>query len=166
MGLVHPSDVQKFILAVTRVSRNGEAATLRAKIRGDNRWLDLGCVIAAMCRHSPPRLGLALATISDLESDENSDRLGQVATRCCDGLDGMNHFRSQMPADSLSTRQWEILTRLVRGERVEDIAAALFLSTSTVRNHLTAVYRKFGVHSQAELLALLLRDSLEQPAES
>jgi DNA-binding CsgD family transcriptional regulator len=30
------------------------------------------------------------------------------------------------------------------------------VSESTVRNHLTAVYRQFGVHSQAELLAKLL----------
>ena len=53
-------------------------------------------------------------------------------------------------------RQWEILIRLVRGQRVKDIADALYLSPSTVRNHLTAIYRKFGVHSQAELLATLL----------
>ena len=46
--------------------------------------------------------------------------------------------------------------RLVHGERVSDIAAALFLSPSTVRNHLTAIYKKFGVHSQAGLLAKLL----------
>jgi len=33
----------------------------------------------------------------------------------------------------------------------------MFLSPSTIRNHLAAIYRKFGVHSQAELLAALLR---------
>jgi DNA-binding CsgD family transcriptional regulator len=31
----------------------------------------------------------------------------------------------------------------------------MYSSQSTVRNHLTAVYRKFGVHSQRELLDLL-----------
>jgi DNA-binding CsgD family transcriptional regulator len=35
------------------------------------------------------------------------------------------------------------------------IARALFLSESTVRNHLTSVYRKFGVGSQHELLSRL-----------
>jgi DNA-binding CsgD family transcriptional regulator len=42
---------------------------------------------------------------------------------------------------------------------VDDIASALYLSSSTVRNHLTSIYRKFGVHSRAELLAELLRTS-------
>jgi DNA-binding CsgD family transcriptional regulator len=45
--------------------------------------------------------------------------------------------------------------RLVRGERVPTIARDLFLGQSTVRNHLSAMYRKVGVRSQPELLARL-----------
>jgi DNA-binding CsgD family transcriptional regulator len=55
----------------------------------------------------------------------------------------------------LSTRQWEVVTRLLRGERVSTIAREMYLSPSTVRNHLAAIYRKVGVRSQAELLELL-----------
>ncbi len=55
----------------------------------------------------------------------------------------------------LSARQWEIMSRLLQGERAPAIAKELFLSPSTVRNHLSMIYRRFGVHSQAELLALL-----------
>ena len=54
--------------------------------------------------------------------------------------------------EELSSRQWQILERLARGERVAQIARAMYLSPSTVRNHLVAMYRKFNVHSQAELL--------------
>jgi DNA-binding NarL/FixJ family response regulator len=57
----------------------------------------------------------------------------------------------------LSTRQWEVATRLLRGERVSTIAREMYLSPSTVRNHLAAIYRKVGVGSQAELLELLRR---------
>ena len=60
--------------------------------------------------------------------------------------------------DELSPRQREIVSRLLAGERVTEIARALYLSPSTVRNHLTVVFRKFGVHSQIELLSVL-RDS-------
>jgi DNA-binding NarL/FixJ family response regulator len=55
----------------------------------------------------------------------------------------------------LSTRQWEVTTRLLRGERVSTIAREMYLSPSTVRNHLAPIYRKVGVRSQAELLELL-----------
>ncbi|HET6966176.1 MAG TPA: LuxR C-terminal-related transcriptional regulator [Acidimicrobiales bacterium] len=55
----------------------------------------------------------------------------------------------------LSTRQWEVLSRLVQGERVPTIAERLFLSQSTVRNHLATIFERFGVHSQAELLERL-----------
>lgn len=58
--------------------------------------------------------------------------------------------------DDLTPRQWEIVARLMRGERVPTIARAMFLSPSTVRNHLAVIYRKVGVGSQAELLELLL----------
>jgi DNA-binding CsgD family transcriptional regulator len=54
----------------------------------------------------------------------------------------------------LSPRQWEVLTRLLNGERVPRIAEELFLSQSTVRNHLADVFKKLGVHSQEELLDL------------
>ena len=36
-------------------------------------------------------------------------------------------------------------------------AADLYLSPSTVRNHLAAIYKKLSVHSQTQLLAKLLR---------
>jgi hypothetical protein len=35
------------------------------------------------------------------------------------------------------------------------IASQLYVSQSTVRNHLATIFHKFGVHSQAELLELL-----------
>jgi DNA-binding NarL/FixJ family response regulator len=55
----------------------------------------------------------------------------------------------------LSSRQREILVRLLNAQRVSVIAAELYVSPSTVRNHLTTIFTKFGVHSQAELLAVL-----------
>ena len=53
---------------------------------------------------------------------------------------------------SLTTREYEILLRLASGHRVASIATELYLSQSTIRNHLTAIFRKFGVRSQTELL--------------
>jgi DNA-binding CsgD family transcriptional regulator len=55
----------------------------------------------------------------------------------------------------LTIRQRDILVRVLAGERVKEIARDMYLSPSTVRNHLTAIYRRFGVHSQVELISSL-----------
>src|SRR4029079_7238727 len=57
--------------------------------------------------------------------------------------------------DRLSARQRQILAALLLGERTPAIAASMFVSRSTVRSHLSAIFRAFAVHSQTELLALL-----------
>lgn len=54
----------------------------------------------------------------------------------------------------LTTRELQIVTRLLDGHRPPGIARALFLSQSTVRNHLASVFRKLGVTSQEALLEL------------
>ena len=63
----------------------------------------------------------------------------------------------------MSTRQREIVARLAAGERVKEIARDMYLSPSTVRNHLTAVFRRFGVHSQLELISVLKDLSVPRP---
>jgi DNA-binding SARP family transcriptional activator/DNA-binding CsgD family transcriptional regulator len=57
--------------------------------------------------------------------------------------------------DGLPDRQREVVTALMQGARVHAIAAALYVSTSTVRSHLSAIFAAFGVHSQTELLIRL-----------
>jgi DNA-binding CsgD family transcriptional regulator len=70
----------------------------------------------------------------------------------------MAAFPTALRAAELSTltaREYEIVLRLAIGDRVRIIAEDLHLSQSTVRNHLTTVFRKFNVSSQNELLARL-----------
>ncbi len=63
---------------------------------------------------------------------------------------------ARVPAlNDLTSRQWQILTRLLQGERVPTIARAMYLSPSTIRNHLSVIYKRLGVHSQAELIEKL-----------
>ena len=70
----------------------------------------------------------------------------------------MAAFPTALRAPELSTltaREYEIVLRLAFGDRVRTIAEDLHLSQSTVRNHLTTVFRKFNVSSQNELLTRL-----------
>ena len=56
---------------------------------------------------------------------------------------------------TLTTREGEVLRMLLEGWRVSSIARALFVSEHTVRNHLKAIFRKLGAHSQLELIERL-----------
>ncbi|GAA4167544.1 helix-turn-helix transcriptional regulator [Gryllotalpicola koreensis] len=52
----------------------------------------------------------------------------------------------------LTRRESEVLRALGQFETVRDIAAALHVSPNTVKTHLQALYRKFGVHTRDEVL--------------
>lgn len=52
----------------------------------------------------------------------------------------------------LSAREREVLRALVAGRRVRETARSLGISLHTARNHLKAILRKLGVHSQTELI--------------
>ncbi|MDY7077855.1 MAG: response regulator transcription factor [Chloroflexota bacterium] len=55
-------------------------------------------------------------------------------------------------ASPLSEREIEILRLAKRGLPNPQIAQSLHISPGTVRNHLTTIYRKLGVHSRHEAL--------------
>ena len=59
-------------------------------------------------------------------------------------------------AAPLSYREREVLTFVVSGLTNQEVGARLCLSESTVKTHLTAVFRKLGIHSRAEAIALAL----------
>ncbi len=54
----------------------------------------------------------------------------------------------------LSERETEILRLAKRGLPNPQIAQSLHISPGTVRNHLSAIYRKLGVHSRHEALQI------------
>lgn len=54
----------------------------------------------------------------------------------------------------LSAREVEILSLANRGLPNPQIAQALHIAPGTVRNHLSAIYRKLGVHSRHEALQI------------
>jgi DNA-binding NarL/FixJ family response regulator len=63
---------------------------------------------------------------------------------------------SSVPTGELLTpREREILELLSTGLRAPSIATRLYLSQSTVRNHLSTAFKKMGVTSQAEFFELV-----------
>jgi ligand-binding sensor domain-containing protein/DNA-binding CsgD family transcriptional regulator len=59
----------------------------------------------------------------------------------------------------LTGREEEILRLVLRGARNKDIEHELFISASTVRNHISNIYQKLGVRSRLELINRIGRDA-------
>jgi DNA-binding CsgD family transcriptional regulator len=61
-------------------------------------------------------------------------------------------------AYGLSPREQEVTALIARGVATDEIAAELFLSVHTVRDHVKAIFAKVGVRSRGELVGRLLAD--------
>jgi PAS domain S-box-containing protein len=164
---IHRDDVAAFLLGLGRAIADGVASALHVRFRhADGSYVGLRFVVTPTRGGTAgPRLGIVMteeteqqgsdARVADLERHLWRIALEVQAAGVVDGLQRLPDPSEVPGLEDLSTRQWEIVTRLLRGERVPDIAAATFVSQSTVRNQLATIYRKLGVHSQTELLALL-----------
>ncbi len=62
--------------------------------------------------------------------------------------------------DPLSPRETAVLTAIAHGASVETAARELFVSANTVRTQLKAVYRKLGVNTRADAIAVAARRGL------
>jgi DNA-binding NarL/FixJ family response regulator len=63
-------------------------------------------------------------------------------------------------SDNLTIREKEILMLITQGIGNEMIAAKLFISVQTVRNHIKNIYDKLQVHSRAQVVAKAFREKL------
>jgi DNA-binding CsgD family transcriptional regulator len=66
-------------------------------------------------------------------------------------------YRTPTVSYQLSAREQDVLHLLREGYRPRSIAEILHLSPQTVRNHLKAIFRKTGTHSQEELIMMARR---------
>jgi PAS domain S-box-containing protein len=131
LDVIHAEDLAVLLFAFARATTDS-AAGVHVRVRQPGGgWTVIYAEPSALERDEGP-LPFALAVAPAAEPTRFDPR----------GLAG------------LSARQQEIAKRLLRGERVANIAAELFLSPSTVRNHLSAIFQAFDVHSQAEFIAL------------
>ena len=165
LGLVDPEDVEELRgLANDRVEPRSLPQIRFLLPTGGEVGI---CVLVAP--RPEPKPGIRFAMVGRIESyyPQQEDRVADLElrlrrigaeVRAAGLIDAAAMPALQHPELSeLSARQWEILSRLLEGERVPSIARNLFISPSTVRNHLSMIFQRFGVHSQAELLEKLRR---------
>jgi DNA-binding NarL/FixJ family response regulator len=70
---------------------------------------------------------------------------------------------ARTPLEQLTDRQRAVALLVAEGLTNEEIAARLFVSQATVKSHLTAVMRRFDIHSRT-LLAILVHREAVLPA--
>jgi DNA-binding NarL/FixJ family response regulator len=158
-GTVAPNNLE---VAVERLWEGLDLEPLGAEGRAGRRPFQVSGYAAH--RSSPPT-GSDHEQITQLPSDRVAEleaRLRRIAAEfkaagVMDDIDTLPAATDYPQLDELSSRQREIVIRLLNAQRVSVIAAELYLSPSTVRNHLVTIFTKFGVHSQVELLAVLRR---------
>jgi len=168
LGAVEQSDVDRLLDADLQ-ARAMSSVALGVRFRnGSGSWTQLGCVLTSLAGSTQRCFMLLTDTplgdpgivnnrVEQLEAHLQRIAAEVEASGILVRLGSLPDARRFPEIRSLSLRQWEVLSRLLKGERVPTIAAALNVSQNTVRNHLAAIYKKFGVHSQTELLAMLLK---------
>jgi DNA-binding NarL/FixJ family response regulator len=169
LGAIHPSDVPALLAAVEHARRGERAVRLKLRVSARSHdWTEVTVVLATMSPGEPPALAFALIrddAVAELPAGSSREmQLEAHMLRMADELHaaGLIPRLHQLPTltdepqfGKLTSREWAVLTRLLDGQRVAAIAADLYVSQSTVRNHLSSICAKLGVHSQVDLIRLV-----------
>jgi DNA-binding CsgD family transcriptional regulator len=149
LGLMKPNDTEPlpgFIYAAaTRVAlARAHAAdpppSARARLQAaDGRWIVVRVA---------PLTGAAGGYVITLEAARSEDLAPLL-----------------MRAWSLTSRERDVARLVIDGLSGEDIAAALFISVHTVRDHIKAIYAKTGVNRRQNLVAALAGDAHPAPTD-
>jgi DNA-binding CsgD family transcriptional regulator len=169
LDAVHPMDAPTLLSHMTSLALDATAGSLHLRVRRKRKgWQPSRVVVCSLMASKYTPFAFALSPLAEVpppatEADRVRDlegRLRRIATEVrAAGINPLS-VAPRVPGDldvlsELSPRQHEVLQRLVSGQRTPVIARDLFLSQNTVRNHLSAIFRRFGVHSQSQLLERL-----------
>ncbi len=166
LAVINPHDLPELLAGLAHVHATSRNAVVRLRVRrADMRWM--WCRVRLAALGDPPRFAFTLRTLVDSTTTTSTERLGELESRLGRIAHELRSVGLPVPSSgspvmaempelaTLTSREWETLSRLADGGRVAGIATTLGLSQSTVRNHLSAIFRKLNVGSQSELLSLL-----------
>ena len=167
--LLVPEELRDFFRVEQQKQRSGDSRTRLGALRRKNGRA-IPVAIAPQLLEQTPRGGPAvISVVIDLAEvhaarplGANAGSLAAELAHVASRLQSLSYSasltdRAGVPIDApglreLSARERQILALLMQSLRVPAIAERLFISPSTVRNHLKAIYRKVGVASQRELI--------------
>ena len=68
-----------------------------------------------------------------------------------------------IPSDSLSPRELQVLQLVAEGKTTKEVAALLNISVKTAESHRTRIMEKLDIHETASLVRYAIRRGLVQP---
>jgi DNA-binding CsgD family transcriptional regulator len=168
LEFVVPEGIADVLSALAHMAQHKEVVTLQVGIVSAD-LVALACQLVLLPLTPAPSCAFALLPEGS-EGPANARAVADLVKRLGRGIRGaitspaaVSPLRSDIDLGRLSGREFEIVTRLLAGDRVSSIAKLLFLSEGTVRNHLSSVFGKLGVGSQQELIELLRVAPAERP---
>ncbi len=120
------------------------------------RSIEAGCVGLISKDRSIPEVVTAIRSAARGESVVRADELSSLFQQM---------RRTASSSTFLSEREMTVLQLLAKAMSVDEIAAQLFISPNTVRNHISAVLTKTGTHSRLEAVALAIREGVIRPVD-
>lgn len=115
---------------------------------GSRRWINVS--ILSMDSDEGPYL---VHLLRDAQNTHETIELAQSLIQLTRKGDHRGATASPRHVPSLTPRQLEVLGLLSEGKSTREIGKRLYLSEPTIRNHVQALLRALGVHSQLEALA-------------
>jgi DNA-binding CsgD family transcriptional regulator len=162
LSLVVPEAVPRCLSALGEAAASQNGVTLHLDIQSGAAGPPLACEVLILPLQPSPSCSFVFLPIAQgMQGAQESDDLSAILLRLGRGAEVAQAARGVFQVASarkvaglsgLTTRELEIMNRLLEGDRVPSIAKVLFLSQSTVRNHLASVFAKLGVSSQQELV--------------
>jgi len=107
-----------------------------------------------------PLLHRLLSVIQDLSPEE----LERQKRELLEIVDALRPFHPNGDGDSrhlmLSPREWQVMTMLLEGQRLKEIAIHLDIGVKTVTTHRSRLMRKLGVQDTLGLYRYAIRNGL------
>jgi PAS domain S-box-containing protein len=142
--LLAPSDWKRGDAEWNDVLKRARAVHMRRVVRADGRHVDVQAVLLRE-EVTGRQLVLFVALDAQLKPLRDTASAGHGV---------------------LTRRELEIARHLAMGKRAHEIAAELFLATTTVQTHVRNAMRKVGARSQAQLVAIVFSRGLLDPDTS
>jgi PAS domain S-box-containing protein len=152
LSLVDDENVPEMVVAFEEAIRT-HAGVVRAIGVQTKAGQVLVCEAVVVPMVPSPSSAFALVPARDGRLSDMGIVRQRFVQRLRDGVAGTTTAGAHRSDLSLLTpREFEIVRRVVSGDRVPAIAARMFLSPSTICSHLSSVFRKFGMRSQQEIV--------------